>query len=401
MSTPSYWVAIAEPGNVIASATSTSISFTGLTSNTSYLVTVFGIYGNNVCTGPSTLTITTTTDSANITNIGSTMTLNSTPSTNSNNTLYALRMSSDGKYGIMAYTTTTLYISSNYCNTWTSVTRPTASNSYAVGMSPTGQYCILPTYGGGVWRSTNYGATWTQSNASTGINWTTAVSNQTGNRWIMTSGNTLNGLYYSSDYGATWTQSNITSQRWDPIAITPSGNVAVACTGGNGTALVSGFLYSTNYGQSWITSSTNISDQTTYNSGKPGLSQVCISDNGVYCVAPGYNFNAASVSGVWYSTNSGVTWNVSTMTSAPSKYEWFSVVSDSSGKNVVISTVNVGFAGANNNKGFWVSTNYGVTFSKNSYFTTSNFGAIAASSDLRYFSAMIYNGRIYYGTNPY
>lgn len=59
MSTPSYWVAIAEPGNVIASSTSTSITFTGLTANTSYLVTVFGIYGNTVSTGPSTLTVTT------------------------------------------------------------------------------------------------------------------------------------------------------------------------------------------------------------------------------------------------------------------------------------------------------------------------------------------------------
>jgi hypothetical protein len=51
MSTPSYWVAIAEPGNVIASATSTSITFTGLTGNKLYKTTVVGIYGNNSCTG--------------------------------------------------------------------------------------------------------------------------------------------------------------------------------------------------------------------------------------------------------------------------------------------------------------------------------------------------------------
>uniref|UniRef100_A0A6C0L8H1 Fibronectin type-III domain-containing protein n=1 Tax=viral metagenome TaxID=1070528 RepID=A0A6C0L8H1_9ZZZZ len=69
MSTPSYWVAIAEPGNVIASATSTSITFTGLTANTSYLVTVFGIYGNNACTGPSTLTITTSANNVSPTSI--------------------------------------------------------------------------------------------------------------------------------------------------------------------------------------------------------------------------------------------------------------------------------------------------------------------------------------------
>jgi hypothetical protein len=69
MSTPAYWVAIVEPGNVIASATSTSITFTGLTANTSYLVTVFGIYGNNACTGPSTLTITTSSNSISPTSI--------------------------------------------------------------------------------------------------------------------------------------------------------------------------------------------------------------------------------------------------------------------------------------------------------------------------------------------
>jgi hypothetical protein len=137
-------------------------------------------------------------------------------------------MSSDGKYGIMLSSTTTLYISSNYCNTWTQLTKPTGNASYAVGMCGTGQYCVLPFYnGGGVWYSTNYGANWTQSNASTGINWGNSASNEVGDRWIMSVGNSNSGLYYSTNYGATWTQSNITSNGWF-VAMSKIGDRAIA-----------------------------------------------------------------------------------------------------------------------------------------------------------------------------
>lgn len=396
MSTPSYWVAIAEPGNVIASATSTSITFTGLTANTSYLVTVFGIYGNNACTGPSTLTVTTANGTANITDFGMTTTLIATPSTFSIDG-DIVRMSKDGKYGIMISSTTTLYISSDYCNTWTQVTKPNANASYRVAMCGTGQYCILPFYnGGGVWYSTNYGATWTQSNASTATNWGTAVSNEAGDRWIMSCGNSNNGLYYSTNYGATWTQSNITSNGWY-IAMSKTGDKAIAVIN-HGTSSVNIWIYSTNYGQTWTTSSSNVTGLGTYNAFAPGNGILTMSDDGVYCVSPGLDYNTQTgISGVWYSTNSGVTWNVSTMTSAPSALEWCFAVSDSTGQYVVVMPISYGWG---TNKGIWISTNYGVTFNKTSYFTTNSGSGLAASRNLQYFS-LVTGGRIYYGTNPF
>ena len=59
MSNPSYYVGIAEPGNVIASSTSTSLSFTGLTGNTTYNMYVIGIYANNTVTSIGTYSFTT------------------------------------------------------------------------------------------------------------------------------------------------------------------------------------------------------------------------------------------------------------------------------------------------------------------------------------------------------
>jgi GLEYA domain/Fibronectin type III domain len=65
MATPAFWVGVMAPGNVIVStpntnsATTGALSFSNLTQNTTYTVTVFGIYANNVSTGSSTITTTT------------------------------------------------------------------------------------------------------------------------------------------------------------------------------------------------------------------------------------------------------------------------------------------------------------------------------------------------------
>jgi hypothetical protein len=59
MSNPSYYVGIAEPGNIIASSTSTSLSFTGLTGGTTYNMYVIGIYANNTITSIGTYSFTT------------------------------------------------------------------------------------------------------------------------------------------------------------------------------------------------------------------------------------------------------------------------------------------------------------------------------------------------------
>jgi len=60
MSNPSYYVGIAEPGNIIASSTTTSLSFTGLTGGTAYSMYVIGIYANNTVTSIGTYSFTTT-----------------------------------------------------------------------------------------------------------------------------------------------------------------------------------------------------------------------------------------------------------------------------------------------------------------------------------------------------
>jgi hypothetical protein len=334
---------------------------------------------------------------ANITNIGSNVFLGLTIASP---TTTIMIMSSDGKYGIIAPTTTTLYISSNYGNTWTSVTKPNASAAYSVGMSGSGKYCVLPTYGGGVWYSTNYGITgsWIQSNASTGINWNTAVSNELGDRWIITTGNTATGLYYSTNYGATWNVSNKTTDRWDALAMTPTGNIAVAAKGGNFVALVNAFLYSTDYGVTWTGSTTNLTSVTTLGgaSGYLYFNSISISDDGKYCVAASPYCSSGS-SGVYYSTNYGVTWTQSTMVSATTSLDWNRCVSSNDGKYVIITTWN---AYGSSNTGIWTSSNYGVSFTKNTNLSTLYLHSFAASRNLQYFAYSSPTGNLYYGFNP-
>jgi len=127
MSTPIYWLAIAEPGNVVASSTSTSITFNGLIGNTSYLLHVFGVYSDNTCAGPGTSSaiITKPTAVASVNVSSFTNTSASLSFVSSNGSAYAIT------YGLTGGGSTVSTSSPFY------VTGLTGNTSYTLGVSAT------------------------------------------------------------------------------------------------------------------------------------------------------------------------------------------------------------------------------------------------------------------------
>jgi len=88
MSTPSYWVAVTQPGNIILSSSTTTINFTGLAGNTSYVSTIFGIFSDKASTGPTASTSIITlpaapvsTSTSSITSTGATINFTATNGT--------------------------------------------------------------------------------------------------------------------------------------------------------------------------------------------------------------------------------------------------------------------------------------------------------------------------------
>jgi len=129
MSTPSYWLALAQPGNVVASSTSTSITFNGLIGNTSYLLHVFGVYSDNTCAGPGTSSAIITKPTApssvtpsSVTNTGASLSFTA----GTNGSAYAISYALVGGGGSTVSTSSPFY-----------VTGLTGNTSYTLGVSAT------------------------------------------------------------------------------------------------------------------------------------------------------------------------------------------------------------------------------------------------------------------------
>jgi hypothetical protein len=128
----------------------------------------------------------------------------------------------------------------------------------------------------------------------------------------------------------------------------------------------------------WTQSSAPVADWTSIASSADGtkLAAVVDSDN----------------SGIWISTNSGITW---TQTNALST-GWYSIASSADGTELAAGVDNGNFNG-----GIWISTNSGVTWTKTSAPTNTGYGwlSIASSADGTKLAAGVDNGGIWISTN--
>lgn len=168
----------------------------------------------------------------------------------------------------------------------------------------------------GLWYTIDSGKTWNQSKYSlsslpinTGI-FNVSISGDgtyavAGCYFAITIVTSPQGILYSNNGGQTWTQSNITNHIYQYVCISGDGKTAVA---GSNNKLIGGtdygISYSLDYGVTWNTASGLQTQLTFYN--------VSISYDGKNAIAIQIKNNTTTEYKIWYSTNNGVNWSIST-----------------------------------------------------------------------------------------
>ena len=167
----------------------------------------------------------------------------------------SIAMSSTGQYAT-AVGVGGIYLSSNYGQNWAQLTSykaidvygtyPTGTTSAGtttnnvwsgIAMSSSGQYqtayisSTVTTVGGLLYYSNNYGVTWTAATWTPGTSalWATIGISSSGQ--YQCASITDGTIYYSSSYGQSWTASNITSNVSSTLALSSSGQYAIASNG--------------------------------------------------------------------------------------------------------------------------------------------------------------------------
>jgi hypothetical protein len=242
---------------------------------------------------------------------------------------YGCAMSASGQY-ILVANLTTVYLSSNFLTMPLSATYSSAaytsvlsvtSTVNSLAMSASGQYAVFA-----------YSAS-----ATTG------------------------GIYLSSNYGATWALVSGTNYPWQSVSMSSSGQYITACC--NGTP---NNIYISSNGASFSLPSTSLSSIA-------GWTSVKVSSSGQYQVACANYY-------VYYSSDFGMTWTVSSMSSS---ILWGCVAISPSGKYMLAgSWGNTSYVYSNSNYGAGAWTQQANSTNKNSYcMNVSSTGTITYASD--------------------
>jgi hypothetical protein len=292
---------------ILQTTLSTSISYTGVASNSSgslLLVSSFG-YGLYLSTNSATTWIQPTasglTTSANVLSVAS---------------------NGSGQYLLAGTYNNGLYLSTNSGTTWTKQTTVGSSLSVSgVALNSSGTVLLAAT-SSTVWLSTNSGTTWISAISS--VNASAVASNSSGS--VLLAGTGTSGLYLSTDTGTTWTRPTAAP------GLTTSANVNSVASNGSGQYLLAGTFgagvyLSTDSGASW-TQQTAI-----------GISRIILSlaSNSLGTVL----LVGTNGSSLYLSTNLGTTWNKQTATGLTTTENINSAASNFDG-NVLIICPNAG-----------------------------------------------------------
>lgn len=229
--------------------------------------------------------------------------------------------------------------------TWNSITS-----------SSTGQYLAVASngggYGGPIYLSSNFGSTWAESNAK--IVWYNTIASSSNGQYYFAA--SASGVTIGSNYGSSWVFTSTSNS--NGIACSSSGQYVVVGINGNSGGEI--FL-SSNFGSTWTLSS---------------------------APAYGYYFTSSSTSGqylaattadyVMMSSNFGSTWTTALVQAGP-------CVCSGSGQYC---------ATAVSNSGIYLSNDFGSTWTKSSA-PTEAFDCITSSSSGQYLAAGIHTGSIY------
>ena len=262
---------------------------------------------------------------------------------------------------------------SNFGQTWVQNTNAGSSEWFSIAISSSGKYQLAGQYGGSLYISSNYGNTWSKSYSGfSTYYWQGIAISATGQYQVATADGGL-VLIVSSNFGVSWTNSGIQAN-WTSAAISSSGQYQVCCSrsdAGGTPGQFSSYIYiSSNYGVSWSI----ISGST---SGKPNWYGIAISSSGQYI--------SACVNGgaIYTSSNYGQTITAVTSTSSNA---WYSIAMSSSGQYQT-ACVNGG--------AIYTSSDYGNTWSQISSTSGNNWWEVSISSSGQYQAACVNNGYIY------
>jgi hypothetical protein len=268
-----------------------------------------------------------------------------------------------------------VYTSNDYGTNWVSRTSthglPSGTDSApsGCGVSGTGQYMyVAMAVGtiGTIFKSSNYGASWSSLSGIPGLAYYSLSVSSDGQSVLCTqcsAGTTA--LYLSTNGGTTF--NNIASNTspggagfWGSYSISPDGTKIVAC-GWNGGKIV----YSDNGGTSW----------TIIDSGSPSAQwgQIVVSNTGK-CVVTIISSSRTNSVYVW----NGTTWTGITGDMIPKDRIRICAASDD------LSVILVSQRPASDNGYLYLSTDGGTTFKQLTAFGSSNYQAVGVSGDGKY-----------------
>ena len=261
-----------------------------------------------------------------------------------------------------------------FAQTWTPTSAPNAGVT-SIASSADGTKLVAGIFGR-IYTSTNSGITWTTNNVPF-IAWPSIASSADGLKLAAVAANG-GGIYTSTNSGAVWTQTSAPTNDLRSIASSADGSLLVAVTGNRPRTHGSIFI-STNSGVSWT--------QTTASTNYYWTSVAASADGRKLVAAAGYAFSGPGYpplqNGIYTSTNSGITW---TLTSAPSNY-WVSVATSADGRQLVASA-QLTYTFDNNNPfivlspdGIWTSIDSGATWISNDVPHINSWSGVASSAD--------------------
>jgi len=212
-----------------------------------------------------------------------------------------------------------IYKSSDYGQTWESVTAAGEHTFSSIATSADGRRLIASVFGGNIETSTDGGITWNESSPSTGNNSYTSVASSSDGIHLAVSedGDGDTGyVYTSADGGLTWTYTDQSGVKWISIASNSDGSRLV------GNDFNGDLWTSADFGVNWT-------DQTS-SFGSLRWTSIASSYDGSHLAATASSWTPFSVPGyyIYLSSDYGVTWETATV---PGANDWNSIAMSADG----------------------------------------------------------------------
>jgi len=169
---------------------------------------------------------------------------------NINGNFVSVSISKDGRYQLLGSNGGTLFLSTDYGETFNAVTTPGTANWAGVAVSRDGRLQTAVVNGGRIWRSDNWGQTWNFVGDGVNRGYIAVAMSEDGVYQLAAA--QAGQLYRSANSGQTWAAISITNYNsafWSGVAVSSDGTYQTATVNGPSGRI----LRSTNLGVTWAT----------------------------------------------------------------------------------------------------------------------------------------------------